>query len=211
VRPEFGPTLPAVLRARRGVSPRATLIVFGVVVVVLGALLATRGPWADPRTEITHRTGLVFRIAYPDDVLRRAAAGPGELERLAGLRRSLDVTVTVRRFTPRAPLDVAPFGALPIYAHDHADALARSLPGFDLREERHLRVNWAPGYDMRFRYGDRMYGRDMIVFPEEDSRRGAVLLSLRHRIPRGRAAAAAARDDLAAVHRALRSVAFGLE
>ena len=64
---------------------------------------------------------------------------------------------------------------------------------------------------MRFRYGDRMYGRDMIAFPGEDARSGAVLLSLRHRVPRGRAAAAAARDDLAEAHRALRSFAFGLE
>ena len=211
MRPEFGPTLGDVLRARRGVSPRAAMAVFAVVVVVLGALLATRGPWADPRVEITHRSGMVFRISYPEDVLRRAPAQPGELERLVGVRRRLGLTITVRRFTPRAPIDVAPFGALPLYAEEHVAELARSLPGFSLREERHLRVNWDPGYDMRFRYGDRMYGRDMIAFPGEDARSGAVLLSLRHRIPRTRAAAAAARDDLAEAHRALRSFAFGLE
>ena len=211
VRPEFGPSLGDVLRARRGVSPRVALAVFGLAVVVLGVLLATRGPWADPRTEITHREGIVFRISYPDDVLRRAPAQAGELERLAGLRRALRLTITVRPFTPRTPLDIAPFGALPLYAHDHVAGLERSLPGFVLREERHLRVNWDPGYDMRFRYGDRMYGRDMIAFPGEGARSGAVLLSLRHRVPRGRAAAAAARDDLAEAHRALRSFAFGLE
>ena len=211
VRREFGPSLGDVLRARRGVSPRVAVAVFAAVVLVLGLLLATRGPWADPRVEITHREGTVFRISYPDDVLRRAEAQPGELERLVGIKRRLGLTITVRPFTPRKPVDVAPFGALPLYAHDHVTELQRSLPGFALREERHLRVNWDPGYDLRFRYGDRMYGRDMIAFPGEDARTGAVLLSLRHRVPRGRAAAAAARDDLAEAHRALRSFAFGLE
>jgi hypothetical protein len=211
VRPEFGPSLGDVLRARRGVSPRVAVAVFAAVVAVLGLLLATRGPWADPRVEIAHREGTVFRISYPDDVLRRAEPQPGELERLVGVRRRLGLTITVRPFTPRDPVDVAPFGALPLYAHDHVASLRRSLPGFSLREERHLRVNWDPGYDVRFRYGDRMYGRDMIAFPGEDARSGAVMLSLRHRIPRGRAAASAARDDLAEAHRALRSFAFGLE
>ncbi len=211
MRPEFGPSLGDVLRARRGVSPRAALAVFAVVVAVLGALLATRGPWADPRTEITHREGIVFRFSYPEDVLRRVSAQPGELERFVGVRKRLGLTVTVRPFTPRTPVDVAPFGALPLYAHDHIASLKETLPGFALREERHLRVNWDPGYDIRFRYGDRLYGRDMIAFPGEDARKGAVLLSLRHRVPKGRKAAAAAKDDLAEAHRALRSFAFGLD
>ena len=214
VRAEFGPTLPALLRARRGLSPRATAVAFGVLVLVLGALLATRGPWADQRTEITHRGEPTFRIAYPDDVLRRATPQPGELERLAGVRRNLRLAVTVRRFEPAAPVDVAPFGSLPIYADQHVRRLRETLAGFDLREERHLRVNWDPGYDIRFRYRDergrRTYGRDMIAFPTEEARSGAVLLSLRHRVL-GRAAAARAQDDVAEAHRALRSFAFGLE
>lgn len=208
VRPEFGPSLPALLGAR--LRPRITAAVFLALVAGLGFLLVTRGPWADPRVEIAHRGDPAFRIAYPDDRMRRATPQRGELERLVGRRRGLALTITVRRYEPASPLDVAPFGALPLYGDDHIGRLRASLPAFDLREERHLRVNWAPGYDIRFRYGPGMYGRDTIVFPGGNSRTGAVLLSLRHRIPRGRSAAAA-REDLAEAHRALRSFAFGLK
>ena len=208
VRPEFGPSLPALLRTR--LRPRITSAVLLAVVAVLGFLFVTRGHWADPRAEITHRGEPAFRIAYPDDRMRRAAPQADELARIVGRRPSLALTLTVRRFTPESPLDVAPFGALPLYGGDHIGRLRASLPGFDLRDERHLRVNWVPGYDIRFRYAPRMYGRDTIVFPEENSRTGAVLLSLRHRIPRG-GDAAAAREDLAEAHRALRSFAFGLD
>ncbi len=213
VRAEFGPTLPALLAQRRGVRPRTVAMAFLVAVLVLGALLATRGPWADPRTEIVHRGDPTFRISYPGDVLRRAAPQPGELERLVGRRRSLALTVTVRRFEPRSAVDVDPFGSLPLHADQHIRRLRASLPGFDLRAERHLRVNWDPGYDIRFRHRDgraRIYGRDMIAFPTETARDGAVLLSLRHRLL-GKAAPAEAQDDLTEAHRALRSFAFGLD
>lgn len=213
VRPEFGPTLPALLNARRGVRPRTVAIAFGVLVLALGALLAARGPWADPRTEITHRGDPTFRLSFPEDVLRRANPQPGELERLAGVKKRLGIEITVRRFAPAQPIDLDPYGSLPLYADQHVKRLQTSLAGFDLRSERHLRVNWDPGYDLRFRYrkgNRRIYGRDMIAFPTEQSRTGGVLLSLRHRVL-GRRAAAAAADDLAEAHRALRSFAFGLE
>jgi hypothetical protein len=223
VRPEFGPTLPALLAQRRGMRPRTVGIAFLAAVLVLGALLATRGPWADPRTEIVHDERAiggsypVFRISYPEDVLRRATPSLSErgpdLERLVGRRRNLRLTITVRRFQPTAKIDIDPFGSLPLHADQHIRALQSSLAGFDLRAERHLRVNWDPGYDIRFRYRDgraRMYGRDMIAFPTETARDGAVLLSLRHRLP-GKQAASDAQDDLAEAHRALRSFAFGLD
>ena len=193
--------------------PRTVAAAFAVLVVVLGALLAMRGPWADPRTEIAHRGEPTFRISYPEEILRRGTARDGELERLTGVNRKLAATITVRRFEPASPVDADPFGSLPLYADQHAKRLQASLAGFDLRSERHLRVNWDPGYDLRFRYrdgGTRMYGRDMIAFPTEQSRGGAVLLSLRHRVL-GRKAAAAAADDLGEAHRALRSFAFGLK
>jgi hypothetical protein len=91
-------------------------------------------------------------------------------------------------------------------------ALARELPGFELRGEGKARVNDAPGYQLRYRSGPadrRTLGLDIFLVPEDGDREG-VLLRYRQTNPprrpgeRGRELAKAAR-------KVFRSFRFGLD
>lgn len=208
----FGPTLPELLHDRLGVAPRtATIACIAVAVLALAAVGAAAWP-GDGRALLVHR-GPDFRLLYSPEVLRPVAPREGEHERLEGRHGPLSLVVTVRPFGAASLPGLGPVAALPIHADAHIAALARRLTGFRLREQRHLRVNWAPGYDIRFGAGPpgaREYGRDLIVFPDEVSTTGAMLLSLRVRRAR-RVVDRPTEDRIAAAHRVLRSFSFGIE
>jgi hypothetical protein len=185
VLPEYGPTLPALVRRRFGVRERTTIaLVAAAVVLAAFALLVVR-PEVDAIAHLVHRGEPVFNLTYDNRALHAVQPRAGELARLDGRRGRLAVAVTVRPVRlPAYDGDVA-HGLLPTFASGHIERLRASLDHFQLRAQGRARVNDAPGYEVRFRTGPaghRTFGNDVIVIPSEDEERGALLLSARRAI-----------------------------
>jgi hypothetical protein len=185
VRPEFEPTLPALVRRRTGLPERVTIALLALAVVVVAAAVLLVRPRVDGVSELVHRGEPAFNLEYANGVLHEADPRPGELARLEGRRGRQSVTVTVRPLElPPREGDVA-HGLLPVYASGHIRELAADLDGFQLREQHRARINDAPGYEVRFRSGSPgrfTLGTDTLLIPDEDDARGAVLLSMRRRV-----------------------------
>src|SRR3954469_10862750 len=111
----LGDSLPVLLRRRFGVSERRALIGYGVLVVlVVLAVLAVYDPLGG-RTQLVHHGKPVFNTLYRADRMHPVAPHAGELQRLAGHRGTLRLTMTVRRLRlPAYRGDVA--GVFPVYA-----------------------------------------------------------------------------------------------
>jgi hypothetical protein len=189
VRPEFRPTLPAIVRRRTGLRERTTVaLLAGAVVLGVLAVVVVR-PAVDGVTQFVHRGDPVFNVLYDNGALHTVTPRSGELVRLEGRRGRVAVAITVQPLRlPAARGDVA-HGLLPIAASVHVETLRARLDTFQLRFEGRSRINGAPGYEVRFRTGPpgrRAFQNDILLVPTEDDARGAVLLSLRREI-RGRA------------------------
>ena len=158
VRPEFEPTLPALVRRRFGVRERVTVgLVVGAVVLIAVAALVVR-PRVDSVSKLSYDGEPAFNLLYANRALHEADPRPGELTRLEGRRGRQSVTITVRPLAlPPYEGDVA-HGLLPVYASRHIESLAQELDRFRLLEEHRTRINGAPGYEVRFRYGQRRSG-----------------------------------------------------
>ena len=185
VRPEFEPTLPALLRRRLGVRERTTVVVVLALVALLVVAIVLVRPRVDRVSQLVHGDEPAFTLDYRNDLFHTVDPQPGELARLEGRRGRQAVTLTVR------PLDLPPYEGdvahafLPVYASGHIERLAEEHDRFQLRAEHRARVNDAPGYEIRFRSGPRgshTYGSDLMLLPAEDEARGALLLSLRREV-----------------------------
>ena len=194
VRPEFGPSLPQLLRARLGVPPlvsraiAAALILAAVVVALL-----LRGN----DVQLVHRS----------------PPSPGVLLDLEGRRGDLFVqSLTIR------PLHLPAYrgsvsGMLPVYAEPHVRAVSRRYDGFVALEEGKARINDAPGYQVGFRarLGRRtIYGREILLVPDQPGAREGVVIT----VVQTHAAGAHSVDDVGAVgaiKKPLRSFRFGTE
>ena len=185
VRPELGPTLPALVRARFGVPERVTLA--AAALLVLGAVALALGfrP-GDPTRQIVHRGAPVFNVLHDGDRVRRVAPRPGELLRLrARGRASTAFTVRPAAFA-RGPGE--PSARLAIQAERHLAALRRAHPDLAVRELGKARVGDAPGFLVDVRLGPRArrtYLRDVLVLPEDPRAGAAVLLRVEQTV-RGR-------------------------
>lgn len=214
LKPEFGPALPALLRARFGIRPPVTVAAVLVAVALLGFAMVAVRPGSDPGDQLLHRSAPEFNLLYDGDRIAPVDSWPGELARLEGEGGRQQVTVTVR------PLDLPPFrgdvahALLPAFAAGHIDRLQAAFPGFDLQEEGRARVNDAPGYEVVFEAGmpgRRLYGSDVLLVPVEDDPRGAVVLSLRREVSgRGRLGERG-RELTRAAKRAFRTFRYGLD
>jgi hypothetical protein len=213
-RPEFGPSLPALLRRRFGVPPLVTLGVVAVLAVAgaVAIVLAIRSPDA-PGTKVVHARAPVFNLLYPPAWMHQARARPGELMRIEGRRGKLTVSIVVRPLrVPRYDGDVT-HGLLPVYADRFADAQAKMLPGFELVSEGRARVNNGVGYEIGFRSvrpERRVYGRDVLLVPDDPKEgRGLVTLSLRQVKPGGKKFRKGERQLAYLSRKAYRSFRFG--
>jgi hypothetical protein len=210
VRPEFGPTLPALLRRRFGVPERATIALVGVLVVVGGFVAVVVRPGDPGDTHYVYEGDPVFNVSYASDALDRVEPQGDELLRLEGERGPQSVTITVRPLAlPSFSGDVSHAG-LPIYASEHEERLRAATPGFELVGEGRARVGGSPGYEIEYRAGPpdaRTFGSDVIVVRGEDDAGGAVLLSLRREVtgPLGEED----REFSTVVRSAFRSFAYG--
>jgi hypothetical protein len=185
LRPGFGPTLPALVRGRFGVSPRTTVIALLALVAVLGggALLAW---WLSRDPQLVHRGDPVFNLVYDDGALHEASPRGDELVRLEGRRSRVSVAITVRPLElPAFRGDVAK-GLLPIQAERYMDGLRDRDPSFVVREEGRSTVNESPGYQFAYRTGEpgaRTYWREIFVVPDEEAPRRGVIIKFENRRP----------------------------
>ncbi len=213
VRPEFGPTLPALLRARLGVPPAVTVAVLALLALGTAAAALARGGDRDG-TLLVRRGAPAFTLLYAPESIRPVRPRPGEYARLEARGRAVALSVVVGPLPPprgAAPLRLAD---LPIRSVTYADELRSRLPMFTLRDDGPARVNDAPGYELRFRSGPpgrRLWGHEILVFPDEEGRAGeGVMLSLRQRNERARLKAAD-EELVTAAKRAMRSFRFGTD
>lgn len=182
VRPEFEPTLPALVRRRFGVSERATVALLVLALVLIAAAALFVRPRVDGVSTLAHGDEPAFTLEYASGALHQADPRPGELARLEGRRGRQSVTITVRPLTlPAHEGDVA-HGLLPVYASGHIESLAEELDRFQLLDEHRTRINGAPGYEVRFQYGQTTLGTDTMLVPDEEAERGEVLLSMRRTV-----------------------------
>ena len=172
VRPEFEPTLPALVRRRFGVRERTTIVVLLAALAALAVALLLVRPRVDRISEVVHGDAPAFTLQYRNDLLHAEPPRSGELARLEGRRGRQSVTVTVRPLElPDRQGNVAQ-AFLPIYASGHIERLAGESDRFQLRAEHRARVHDAPGYEIRFRTGPRgqLHVRQR---PDAPARRGA--------------------------------------
>ena len=186
LRPEFGPTLGDLLapRWRRlGAGTRRGAIAAGVallVVAVIGVRAAVGGDHS-----FVHRQAPEFNLRWHDP-LRRVTPHPGEYLRLESRRGTLFLqSFAVRRLELPAYRG-NPDGEFPIYAESHIAGLAGRLDGFqracDGCGEGKARINDVSGYSINFqaKIGKRtLYGRDVLLVPDEKGARIGVVLEMR--------------------------------
>jgi hypothetical protein len=212
VRPEFEPTLPALVRRRLGVRERTTIALLLAALAVFAVALVLVRPRVDRIGEIVHGDDPAFTLQYRNDLFHDEPPRSGELARLEGRRGRQAVSITVRPLDlPARDGDVA-HAFLPVYASGQIERLAGALDRFQLRAEHRARVHDAPGYEIRFRTGAPgrfTFGSELMLIPREDEERGGLLLSLRREID-GRAKLSEREEEFADLaFQAMRSVRFG--
>jgi hypothetical protein len=207
VLPEYGPTLPTLLR-RRGVPEQVTIAVVVAAVVLLAIAMVAVRPGIEDAEQLVHEGEPVFNLLYSSGALQEVEPRTGELVRLEGERGRQTVAVTVRPLELPVRRGDVSHVQLPVLASRHADELRREYPGFTLVEEGRARINDAPGYEVTFTAGG-THGSDVLLVPAEDDARGAVVLSLRREV-RGRPELTESEREFAGLGRkAFRSFRYG--
>jgi hypothetical protein len=208
VRPEFQPTLPALVRRHAGWRERTTVVVLALALLAALVGMVLVRPRVDRIGDVVHRGEPAFTMQYRNDLFEEVDPRAGELARIEGRRGRQAVTIAVR------PLELPPHegdvahALLPVYASGHIRELAATEDGFELRAEQRARVNDAPGYEVRFRAGS-TFGSDLILVPADDEEQGALLVSLRREI-RGRPKLNASEEEFADLAmQAMRSLEYG--
>jgi hypothetical protein len=169
VKPEFRPTLPELVSPRLLAAVAAVLAVIGAIVVFTGA--ADSG-----ETQVIVREPVAFNLRY-GEALERVDPRPGELVRFEGR----DQSFAVRRLS-LPPYRGEAAGTLPVIAEDVIADLRSRHPEFDLADEGRVRVNEVPGYSVGFRArrsnGERVWGRTVLLVPDEPGARQGVTMEL---------------------------------
>jgi hypothetical protein len=180
--PDFGPSLPQLVRSRFGVREAVTTAVAVVLLLLIGGIALLRYAATRPE-EIVYRAGPTFNMQYDSAVLHRVDPPEQELVRLEGRRGGLTAQVAVSRLhLPPYAANVTS-GLMPVFADGYAKRLERGLTAFQLRDEGSARVNDAQGYQIGFRSGPAghfTWGRDILLVPRDENVRDGVVLSLRY-------------------------------
>lgn len=183
VKPELGPTLPQLLRPwwrRAPRSARIAAVAAAVVVAILLVLGAVGGATSD-ETQVVVEEPVAFHLRHGAG-LDRIDPAQGQLLALEATRGDLFLQsfgVTPLRL---AAYEGMPAGELPVAAERLKDRLARRFGEFRLVEEGRITINEVPGYEVVFaaRSPDdrRLYGRWVMMVPEEAGAREGVTLEL---------------------------------
>jgi len=209
LRPEFGPSLPQLLRARFGVPERiSTAIALVAVLIAAVVVIATR----NGDVHYIHRADPVFNLRYAS-VLHRAPARAGVLFELDGRRGSLFLQSLVIRPERLPAYRGSVSGMLPVYAAHRMEQMRRRFNGLAVLDEGKARVGGAPGYQIGFRArlgGRTVFGREVLVVPDEPGARDGVAMT----VVQTHAAGAHTLDDVGnvgAIKKPFRSFRFGTE
>jgi hypothetical protein len=208
VRPEFGPSLPALLAAR-GMSRRAMLL--GAVALAAAGL----GGWfalqaARDREHLVVDGPPAFNMVFKPSELHTVPVRAGELARIEGRRRNATVEISARPVAvPAYPRGDLAGGYLPVLAERRIAELRDLYGPVEIFEEGKSRINRHPGYQIGFAAPaprGKLFARDAYIFPDGGSREG-VLLSLRRVVLRR--PTAADQEFFKNVKDAFNSFAFG--
>jgi hypothetical protein len=77
VRPEFEPTLPALLRRRTGLPERTTIALLVLAVALLAAAVVLVRPRVDGVSKLVHRGTPAFNLLYANDALHEVEPRSG--------------------------------------------------------------------------------------------------------------------------------------
>jgi hypothetical protein len=212
VRPEYGPTLPTLVRERLGVSSRtATALVVGAVAVV--AVIALLVYAIRSEHKVVHHGEPTFNVVTTPNV-HAVDARPGELMRLAARRGRLRLTISALPFRLPGGASGWPEGLLPLYAEQHARDLDARLDHFELRDEGKAGRHEVAGYQLGYHSGpagNEIQWRDMLMLPSEEGARDGVLLRLRTTRRGGAELGPKERALVEEARVTMRSLAFGTE
>ena len=183
VKPELGPTLPQLLGPwwRRASRPVRLALLAAVAVLVALPALAVLGKATTGETHVVVPEPIAFNLRH-SAALDRVEPDPGELLALEALRGDLFLQsfhvapLRLDRYTGM------PAGELPIVAEGLKERLARRFAEFRLVEEGRITINEVPGYEVVFvarsEEDRRLYGRWVMMVPEEPGAREGVILEL---------------------------------
>ena len=181
VLPDFGPTLPALLRRRFGLRERVTTAVAVALVAVVGVAALAGVLLTGPR-QLTYRGGPTFNILYDGGVLHRVAPRGDELVRLEAHRGVITASITVSPLRLPAYGGNVTSGLLPVYEDRFERELTSSTTGFVEHDDGRARVNDGQGYQLGFQSGPRglpTWGRDILLVPRDEGVTTGVVLHLR--------------------------------
>jgi hypothetical protein len=178
MKPEYGPTLLALL-AQRHLAVRVAAAVLAVSILIVAVVIAlTSRP---DETRVLIRQPVTFNLVYGPQWASVERTGA-----LVALRHDspnglfLDAYTIRELRLPRYRGAVS--GTLPVYADRYRRTLARRYPDFELVGEGRARINNAIGYALTFRARTgprRLYGRHYLLVEEEpEGRRHGVILEI---------------------------------
>ncbi len=208
VKPQYGPTLPALV-ARLPRFWRAAVIVLGAVLVAGAIVVALRS--RSEENAVIVRGPATFNLVYPRGLQRTSPP-----DALLALRRERPSGLFLDSYVVR-PLTLPAYrgavgGLLPVYATGYLKTLRRRYASARLELEGRTRINNAIGYQvvLRAKRGPRtLYVRHLLLVPEApDGVRQGVVIEI-EATPASGAPNAIGAGNAGPLKTALRSFRFG--
>lgn len=175
VKPQYGPTLPELVRRLPRVGQAAVVALVALLIVIAVLLTLSSRP---NETNVIVRGATTFNLTYGPQ-LRRLST-PGGLFALRRERAGLFLDSYVVRPLVLPPYRGAAGGTLPVYSVSYLQRLRKRYGNVDLVLEGRTRINNAIGYQLvlRGKRGERtLYVRELLLVPEapEGARRGVII------------------------------------
>ena len=175
VKPEFGPSLPALAGPRLRALPRWVLwaaVAASVLLVVLAvaAWMVVRTP---TRT-IEVKSPVAFSVTYPSESLSRQQASGTAVVRLAspaGTPNPVEIEISkVELPASVGPTEGQREAAFPLVSSRLIEQMRRDYPGFVVRGEQAVNYGGQAGYQIYYqtdRGGKTWYGRRILLFSDD--------------------------------------------
>ncbi len=175
VKPEYGPTLPQLVRTLPRPGQAGVVALVALLLVLAVALTLRARP---DETHVIVRDGVTFNLAYGPQLHRESP--PGALFALRRERGGLFLDSYVVRSLTLPPYRGAAGGVLPVYSVAYMERLRTRYGDVDLVLEGRTRINNAIGYQLvlRGKLGARtLYVRHLLLVPDdpEGERRGVII------------------------------------
>jgi hypothetical protein len=175
VKPEYGPSLPELVRGWPALARAATV---ALAALLVGAAVAVAVATRADETFLVVREPVTFNLAYGPQLER--VSRPGAILALRRERQGLFLDSYVVRALTLAPYRGAVGGTLPVFAYGHIERMRKRYGALQLALEGRTRINNAIGYQVVARAkrdGRTLYLRHLLLVPDEPEgeRRGVVL------------------------------------